>query len=234
MIYKVMSPLCAVLRTYRGSDGTLHAAMRCGIVKGGVACVICTDDALQTMPDETLLSQMRDDPRTVSVLLERYRHTVVSMANSYAANAADAEDFAQEGLVGLLAAISAYDEKRAAGFRTFAAVCIRNRIRSAARRLSGGAGEKVSAVSLDDPENDLAETLADSAGSPEQVFLEKEHISALYAKMSDVLSRQEQEIFCLSVSGYSFREIADRLGISVKSVDNAMQRARRKLRAAWS
>ena len=193
----------------------------------------CTDDTLRSLPDEALLSQMRDHPQTVRLLLERYRQTVVSMANAYAANSADAEDFAQEGLLGLLAAISAYDEKRAAGFRTFAAVCIRNRIRSAARRISG-AEEQVSEVSLDDPETDLAEILADSTGSPEQVFLEKEHISALYAKMADVLSRQEQEIFFLSVSGFSYGEIADRLHISEKSVDNAIQRARRKLRAVWS
>ena len=68
----------------------------------------------------------------------------------------------------------------------------------------------------------------------EQAFFEKQRISELYARLADVLSKQEREIFWLSVSGLSYEEIAEKLAIPSKSVDNAIQRARRKLRAVWS
>lgn len=191
-------------------------------------------DAMPNLPDETLVMQWRDAPSAVRVLLDRYHTMVARIANSYAQNAADAEDYAQEGLLGLLAAVSTYSDDRAAGFRTYAAVCIRNRIRSAAKRQSRTVGGIQEALSFDDPDNDLAETLPDHSETPEQVFLEKEHIAELYTKLSEVLSLQEAEVLILSVSGYSYREIADRLHISAKSVDNAVQRARRKLRAVWS
>ena len=114
-----------------------------------------TVDAMLNLPDEVLVLR-RDEPQAVRILLDRYRKMVAGMANSYAQNYADAEDYAQEGLLGLLAAVSTYSETRAAGFRTYAAVCIRNRIRSAAKRQFRSLGGRIpEALSLDDPGNDL-------------------------------------------------------------------------------
>jgi RNA polymerase sporulation-specific sigma factor len=138
-------------------------------------------------------------------------------------------------MLGLLAAVTSFQQEKAAGFRTYAVVCIRNRMRNISRmersasRLAGSTD-----VSLDDPENGIQDLLADEADTPEQAFFEKERVSELYAKLADVLSKQEREIFWLSVSGLSYDEIAERLRIPSKSVDNAIQRARRKLRAVWS
>lgn len=191
---------------------------------------------LASLPDETLVSLCGAQPQAFEVLLERYRNTVVSMARAFAANPADAEDYAQEGMLALLAAASSYDRSHAAGFRTFAVVCIRNRMRNLSKRehtASRAAGEQP-AVSLDDPENSMADSLTDASDTPEQAFYEKERVSELYAKIADVLSQQEREIFWLSVSGLSYEQIAGRLSIPLKSVDNAIQRARRKLRAVWS
>lgn len=168
-------------------------------------------------------------------LVGRFQKTVAGAASAYAGNPADAEDFAQEGLLGLLAAVSSYDERREAGFRTYAAVCIRNRIRSAARSLAAGKDPSREVTLTEQLDiSDMADSLADCADTPEQVFFEKERVSELYAQISAVLSKQELEIFCLSASGFSYGEIAQRLQISAKSVDNAIQRARRKLRAVRS
>jgi RNA polymerase sporulation-specific sigma factor len=193
-------------------------------------------EMLRSMPDEALVSVCTDQPRAFEVLFERYRPTVVSMAKSFAVNAADAEDYAQEGMFGLLAAVAAYSQDQPAGFRTFAAVCIRNRMRNLFRKeyAEKRAGSDLPDVSLDDPENQMAETLADQAETPEEIVLEKEEASALYQQVADVLSTQEREIFWLSVSGHSYEEIAAILQVSAKSVDNAIQRSRRKLRAVWS
>jgi RNA polymerase sporulation-specific sigma factor len=193
-------------------------------------------ETLRSMPDEALVSACADQPQAFEILLERYRGTVVGMANDAAASAADVEDYAQEGMLGLLAAVTAYSQERRAGFRTFATVCIRNRMRNFSKKEQTDKRKTaiLPDVSLDDPDNSVAETLADLADTPEQIVLEKEQTSELYAQIADVLSKQEREIFWLSVSGLSYDEIAERLQISAKSVDNAIQRARRKLRAVWS
>ena len=193
-------------------------------------------DTLRSLTDETLVSLCGTNPQAFEILLERYRNTVVQMAHAFAGHPADAEDYAQEGMLGLLAAVSSYDRERTVGFRTYAAVCIRNRMRNISRMersASRGNGD-LPAVSLDDPENSMADTLPDAADTPEQAFYEKERISELYAKLTDVLSKQEREIFWLSVSGFSYEQIAEKEHVPVKSVDNAIQRARRKLRAVWS
>lgn len=192
-------------------------------------------DSLTSLPDEALVSLCSEAPQAFETLLERYRSTVVSMARSFAGNPADAEDYAQEGMLGLLAAVTSFQPGKAAGFRTYAVVCIRNRMRSVSRMERTASRSAVSDdVSLDDPETCIGEILADESDTPEQVFFEKERMSELYAKLADVLSRQEREIFWLSVSGLSYEEIAGKLRIPSKSVDNAIQRARRKLRAVWS
>lgn len=194
--------------------------------------------SLSALSDEALAAKTamgEDEPDAFRELLHRYQNTVAYLANASASTPADAEDYAQEGLLGLLAAARSYSPERGAGFRTYAVVCIRNRIRSAAKQLgSVQYAPLTEVVSLDDPENGIAETIPDGLAAPDQMFFEKEHVSELYAGLSEVLSRQEKEIFCLAVSGLSYGEIADRMQISEKSVDNAIQRARRKLRAVWS
>ena len=124
-------------------------------------------EALRSMPDEELVSVCTDQPQAFEILFERYRPAVVSMANAYAVNAADAEDYVQEGMFGLLAAVAAYSQDRSAGFRTFAGVCVRNRMRNLFRKdyAEQMKHNALSDVSLDDPENRMAETLADQAES---------------------------------------------------------------------
>ncbi|MBP0967686.1 MAG: sigma-70 family RNA polymerase sigma factor, partial [Oscillospiraceae bacterium] len=169
-------------------------------------------EILRSMPDEELVSVCTDLPQAFEILFERYRPAVVSMANAYAVNAADAEDYVQEGMFGLLAAVAANSQERSAGFRTFAGVCIRNRMRNLYRREKAGQRKSgdLPDVSLDDPENRVAEMLADQAETPEEIVLEKEQASALHRQIAEVLSRQEREIFLLFVNGLSYDEIAAR------------------------
>lgn len=190
--------------------------------------------ALRDLPDETLVSVLAEQPPAFEVLFERYRHLVSGIASSYAANAADAEDYVQEGMLALLAAASSYSQKYNASFRTYATVCIRNRIRNVSGRERAISGRSAQSVSLDDPDNTETALLIGSEDSPEERFLEKERTSELYAKLAELLSEQERETFLLAVRGFSYAEIAGRLHVSEKSVDNAIQRARRKLRAVWS
>ena len=196
---------------------------------------LLSDETLSAMSDEALVAVLHEQPQAFGILLDRCRTMVVRLANSCAANAADAEDYAQEGLLGLLAAANSYQQnfgEHGASFRTYAFRCIRNRIRNASRKdLSL---HRFSGSSLDDPDDALCDKLSDGSESPEQVYLQKERVNELYASLKTVLSRQEWEVLSEAAGGFSYREIADRLQISEKSVSNAIQRARRKLRAVRS
>lgn len=190
------------------------------------------DSALQSLSDEALISQISEQPQALTVLLKRYQPLANRMASRYTANFADAEDLAQEGLLELLAAALRFESDRGAAFRTYVTVCMRNRMSETLRRLRPKEGIPI--VSLDDPALFPDELPADSAISPEQQLLEKEVESEFRAQMTDVLSKRERDIFCLLAGGASYEEIAQRMQISRKSVDNAIQRARRKLRAVRS
>ena len=186
-------------------------------------------DALDFMSDEELACEAAAQPYALHILIRRYQNTVHAVANSLAQNSADADDFAEEGLWGLVGAATSFSPEKNISFKTFATVCIQNRIRSAYAKKCRTDG--VQPVSLDEASE---ESLISDQASPELLYLQKERISELYERMRAVLSELEQEIFSLYLSGYSYAEIAKRRGISEKSVDNAILRGKRKLRAVWS
>ena len=134
------------------------------------------------------------------------------------------EDILQESVVAFLHALHSYDEKKGAGFRTFAAVCIRNHIASILR---SGQRPKNSAmlnyVSIDDI--DLA-----SKSEPETDWIEKESLFNMKKRIFEVLSEFELEVLRLYLSGFSYKAIGEKIGKTEKSVGNALSRVRKKLR----
>jgi RNA polymerase sporulation-specific sigma factor len=134
------------------------------------------------------------------------------------------EDILQESVVAFLHALHSYDEKKGAGFRTFAAVCIRNHIASILR---SGQRSKNSAmlnyVSIDDI--DLA-----SKSEPETDWIEKESLFNMKKRIFEVLSEFELEVLRLYLSGFSYKAIGEKIGKTEKSVGNALSRVRKKLR----
>ena len=161
----------------------------------------------------------------VTVLISRYLGLVRKKAGAFSCSGAESEDLAQEGLLAFMRAVSAFEPDRGAKFSTFAAVCVTNGIRSAVLRLSKGAEETL-------PEN-IDEKAEDSI-TPENIWFEKETISGLYKEMELLLSEKEWSIFRLYLGGASYGEIAVRLAISEKSVDNAVFRVRKKLKRLLS
>ena len=184
---------------------------------------------LRELTDEMLAEMMGTNAEAFAELFARYRGIVRYFSGRYAVNAADAEDYMQEGMLGLYSAAVSYSKGKQVRFRTYASACIRNRIRNAAR-----ADRKaiVPEMSFDDPETELSDKVSASDLSPEQEFLAQERADELDALMNRTLSRQEREMFCLAISGMSYEEIAAQMQSPKKSVDNAIQRARRKLREA--
>lgn len=135
------------------------------------------------------------------------------------------EDLAQEGLLGLLSAVHAYQPENGASFRTFAQVCIRNRMLSAVRRTMSLSQECT--AGWRDPEERAA-----PSGDPVLLLDEREDASALHRFLKDGLTSTEYTVLVSYLNGYSYEETAAHLAVGTKTVDNALQRVRRKL-AKW-
>ncbi len=191
--------------------------------------------SLEQMRDEDLcLLAAAGNRMAEEALVTRYIRFVRTCARPFFLVGGDSEDLIQEGMVGLIKAVREYDAVKEASFRTFAEICIRNRLYSVLR---AAAREKHKAlnqsVSLDTPEfdsnsytsgpNNLAQR------NPEDFLIDREHTAALLSGVRKQLSEFEAKILGYYLDGLSCREIAETVGKPPKSVDNAVQRIRRKV-----
>lgn len=162
-------------------------------------------------------------------LVCRYNRIVRACARPLFLVGGDSEDLIQEGMVGLLTAIRKYDPKRDAAFRTFATVCIRNRLSSAVRAAQGDKHSPLNhSISFEPPLFDGTDLIL-SVESPEDVIIGREELKERLDALKGQLSEFEASILPPYLNGLSCGEIAQRCGRSQKSVDNAIQRIRRKM-----
>lgn len=182
---------------------------------------------VKELTDEQLcLNAAEGDRMAEEVLVKRYMRLARACARPYFLVGGDSEDLLQEAMFGLLKAIREYDGGRDASFKTFAEVCMRNRIRSAVTAASRDKHVPLNqSVSME--EQPLLEK--DHAVSPEELFISREEEEERFAALSRKLSSLEQQILALYLHGFSYREIGDQVGRTDKSVDNAVQRIRRKV-----
>lgn len=175
---------------------------------------------LSSLSDEDLAGLCQTDRNAISVLMSRYIRLIWKRALSFSENYPDAEDLFQEGLLALLKATSTFDKSRGAKFSSYCDVCVTNRIRNAVRA-TPDADKSISTDDIDEPDN----------VTPEVICLEKESEKEINVKLSTLLSESEWSIFSLFLDDLSYKEISDKLGISVKAVDNGIFRVRKKLKA---
>jgi len=185
--------------------------------------------ALSNLTDEELAVLSRTSVEAETELLSRYFRLVRFHAGRYAAVSADAEDLTQEGLITLLRVMKQFQPEQKAKFSSFAQVCIINKMRSLVRC------QQNIAV----PDEELIRSLEEKGGfvdpdTPESIFIEKESYADCCMQVMALLSDKEWEILQCILNGASYARTAEMLGISTKSVDNAMQRIRRKMRAVHS
>lgn len=164
------------------------------------------------------------EQKAVNELLVRYTATVRTVASCSFGASLETDDLAQEGMLGLLAAVYSYAPEKAASFHTYASVCIANRIRSAVR---ADTRLKHSPLNLSVPFSDDA---IDPVGNPEDLIVAAEQAEQMLSVLAKELSGLELRVLRTFLTERNYRSVAAILGMSEKAVDNALQRIRRKLK----
>lgn len=170
-------------------------------------------------------------------LINKYKNFVRAKARTYFLIGADREDIIQEGMIGLYKAIRDYRYDRQASFRAFAEICVTRQIITAIKTATRQKHIPLNSyVSLNKPvfdeesERTLGEVvITEKDGNPEDLFINQENLMDIESTMNKILSPLEQEVVGLYLEGKSYQEIAEQLDRHVKSVDNALQRVKRKL-----
>jgi RNA polymerase sporulation-specific sigma factor len=193
---------------------------------------------LEMMLDEEIVEHARDGaPLALEYLITKYKNFVRAKARSYFLIGADREDIIQEGMIGLYKAIRDFRSDKLSSFRAFAELCITRQIITAIKTATRQKHIPLNSyVSLNKPiyDEDSDRTLLDViSGSkitdPEELIINREEFGDIEEKMGEILSDLEWKVLMAYLDGKSYQEIAGELSRHVKSIDNALQRVKRKL-----
>jgi RNA polymerase sporulation-specific sigma factor len=189
--------------------------------------------------EELIVEQARKgDPKAQELLIKKYKNFVRSKARSYFLIGADREDIVQEGMIGLFKAMRDYQPDKVTSFKSFAELCIKRQIITAIKTATRQKHIPLNSyVSLNKPvyDDDSDRTLYDVMSSsskelnPEHLIIKREELSHIEEKMGEVLSDLEWKVLNAYLEGKSYQEISIEMNKHVKSVDNALQRVKKKL-----
>ncbi len=189
--------------------------------------------------DEEVLELIHaGNTEALDFLITKYKPLVRMKGKSYFLIGADREDILQEGMIGLYKAIRDFREEKLTSFRAFAELCITRQIITAIKTATRQKHIPLNSyVSLDKPvyfdeesERTLIDTIASTViDNPEQLLISQESFDFIEEKMGEMLSDLEQQVLMLYIEGQSYQEISEQLNRHVKSIDNALQRVKRKL-----
>lgn len=178
-----------------------------------------TDEAL------TKLAQSGDEA-AASVIIDRYRSFVKTISSNYFSASLEPDDIAQEGMLAVLSAVYSFSQEKNAVFKSFAAVCANNRLKTLVKTYGGNKHKPLNDyVPIDDVE-------LPGEYDPEQLFIFEEDAKSLMLFIKDNLSKMENEVLSFYILGLDYRSIAKECETTEKAVNNAMQRIRAKLKKA--
>jgi len=191
---------------------------------------------LSQTDEEVVVLAQAGDGQALAYLLNKYKNFVRSKARSYFLIGADHEDIVQEGMIGLYKAIRDFQPTRLASFRSFAELCVKRQIITAIKAATRQKHVPLNSyVSLNKPlydeESDrtLLDVIEGRVTNPEDLYISQEDLARIQTQISEVLSDLERQVLEAFMDGKSYQEIAELLGRHVKSIDNALQRVKRKL-----
>ncbi len=192
---------------------------------------------LEMTDEEIALLAQKPDGAALEYLLNKYKNFVRSRARSYFLIGADHEDIVQEGMIGLYKAIRDFRTDKLASFRAFAELCVTRQIITAIKTATRQKHIPLNSyVSLNKPiyddEHDrtLLDVISEEIQSnPEELLISQEDLTLIEGRIGEMLSPLEKQVLLRYLDGKSYQEISDELGRHVKSIDNALQRIKRKM-----
>ena len=181
--------------------------------------------------DEELISRLRQGESEIEdYLMEKYKNLARARARAMYLIGGETDDLIQEGMIGLFKAIRDYDEAKEASFQTFARLCIERQLYrtiEASNRLKNHPLNSYVSLSDEASEEDLRQNWEES---PEAIILDREHTGDMIKKIRHVCSPFENHVLELYMRGYDYRKIAEMMDKTPKSIDNALQRIRTKVK----
>lgn len=190
------------------------------------------------LDDEDIVEDAKKgDPQALEYLITKYKNFVRAKARSYFLIGADREDIIQEGMIGLYKAVRDYNKDKFTSFKAFAELCITRQIITAIKTATRQKHIPLNSyVSLNKPiyDEESDRTLLDVISGakitdPEELIISREELASMESKIGEILSDLELEVLTSYLEGKSYQEIAVDLDRHVKSIDNALQRVKRKL-----
>lgn len=191
-----------------------------------------------TAPDELIVSWANGgDKCALEYLVKKHKNFVRAKARSYFLIGADSEDIIQEGMIGLFKAIRDFNIEKNSNFRAFAELCIKRQIITAIKTATRQKHIPLNTyISLNKPiyDDESERTLLDiisgkNSMNPETLYISREGITSIKEKIGKILSSFEWEVLTCYLAGESYQEIAEDLDRPIKSIDNALQRVKKKL-----
>ncbi len=193
----------------------------------------------ETLTDEEIILEIKDNNNSIALdyLINKYRNFVRAKARSYFLIGADREDIIQEGMIGFYKAIRDFRNDKLSSFRAFAELCVTRQIITAIKTATRQKHIPLNSyISLNKPiyDEDSDRTLLDvlsgaKVSDPEELVISREEFVDIEKKMEEILSDLEWKVLMSYLDGKSYQEIAVELRRHVKSIDNALQRVKRKL-----
>lgn len=191
----------------------------------------------QEMSDEQLIEQLRSgDSKVMDYILDKYKPLVRKKANAVFLIGGETDDLIQEGMIGLFKAVRDYDEGKEASFFSFAELCITRQLYKAVeasnRKKHAPLNTYISFYSETGEEgHSLAETLTTGGmGDPEQMIIDQENLKQFWEGLRGHLSHMEQQVLDEYLQGNNYQQIAEHMDKPPKTIDNALQRIKTKVR----
>lgn len=189
----------------------------------------------EAFSDEELIEKLRQGEDDITdYILEKYKPLVRKKTNAMYLIGGETEDLIQEGMIGLFKAIRDYKPDKDASFYHFAELCINRQLYSALeasnRKKHQPLNSYISLSEQEHPDAVAAELLVDKESGPEQTVIEQEVWEAYKKRLAQKLSRMENQVLQYYLDGNHYIQIAEMMGKSPKSIDNALQRIRQKIR----
>lgn len=196
-----------------------------------------TDPYLNLEDEEIVQLGRKGDKDAMDYLIHKYKNLVRSKARAYFLIGADREDVVQEGMIGLYKAIRDYQQDKSMAFKTFAELCVTRQMITAVKNATRQKHIPLNSyISLnrksfdEDSDKTYIELVSEESSSdPEQLLIKKEEFNGIENKMGEILSTFEGEVLSLYLNGKSYVEIAKQVKKPIKSIDNALQRVKRKV-----